>query len=133
MVGTDADNGTNGKANGAKDKLASKLPFGKKDKKGAKDEEDGGAKPDSAAGEYDVTEHLMSAEECAENLATDYNSQDPWKSKGLTEDEVRPRCQVLSCSGVLAMHGVCIACCTDELCTLVMERSACDGALCVLR
>ena len=82
---------TNGKADGAKDKITSKLPFDKKKKKKKAEGEDAGedgAKPDSGAGDYDVTEHLMSAEECAEKLSTNYNSEGPWKSKGLTEDEV---------------------------------------------
>lgn len=61
-------------------------------------------KEQSALGAYDVTEHMLSGEECAEKLCTQYNAQNPSKSLGLSSDEVR-----FANASVLEMYP-CIAC-----------------------
>jgi hypothetical protein len=45
----------------------------------------------SAAGAYDVTEHMMSLQEVGEKLETSVNVGSPEKSAGLTASEVRRR------------------------------------------
>ena len=68
-------------------KNKSQAKSGMKSTKSGKEGEGG----NQASGAYDVTEHLMSTDEVAQQLGTGVNHEHPEKSKGLTEEEARLR------------------------------------------